>query len=180
MMIVSLTALLLAAGAPSPVPTSTPVDAAATANEVVSGLARTESRADADIASETRTSSEGPAGDYRVGLVLGPARPIQARDAIGHFADPSAPRPDQVFVGVVLREGRTKRFVPAATISVDLDFEEGRNVQLEEMTGAYPLYGRNVAIPPRRMKSITVTISPPAYHRHAEMLSRMVANATVK
>lgn len=160
------------------------VDPAALTEEIVRGLEATVARADADIVSEVE------AGGYRIGLVLGPARALRTPMASGRFIEASAPDPSLTFVGVVLREPRTKRFLPAAIARVNLEMEGGGEHLFYERTGAYPVYGDNVLIPKPGtirgpngiddLRAITVTINPPDYNRHAEMLGAFNADAVVR
>lgn len=174
--------------APSPaaIATAPPVDVLALADEVAAALEKTVTLADADIVSEIE------AGGYRIGLVIGPPRPIRPRMGSGRFIDAkdSAPDPANTFVGIVLREPRTKRFLPAATLRVNFEMEGGGEHLFYEMTGPYPVYGENVLL--RKpgtvrgpngiddLRAITVTVDPPAYHRHAEMLGSFVAPAVAR
>ena len=171
--------------APAASPSAT-VDPHALGEEVAAALEKTVARADADIVSEIEV------GGYRVGLVIGPARPLRPRMASGRYVDAkdSQPDPANTFVGIVLREPRTKRFLPAATMRVNFEIEGGGEHLFYEMTGAYPVYGENVLLPkPGTVKSpnglddlraITVTVEPPAYHRHAEMIGAFVAPAVAR
>lgn len=161
-----------------------PVDAAALTEELVRSLEATVARADADIVSEIE------AGGYRIGLVLGPARALRTPMASGRYIEASNPDPSLTFVGVVLREPRTKRFLPAAIARVNLEMEGGGEHLFYERTGAYPVYGENVLIPkpgtirgPKGiddLRAITVTIEPPAYNRHAEMLGAFTGQAVAR
>ena len=170
------------AAAPAEAPA--PVDAAALSAELVKALEATVARADADI------SSEIEAGGYRIGLIIGPPRPFRARMASGRFFDPEPPDPELTFVGVVLREPRTKRFLPAATLRVNFEMEGGGEHLFYETAGPYPVYGENNRIPKPGtlrgpngiddLRAITVTVEPPAYSRHAEMLGSFTGTATAR
>lgn len=159
------------AGTPAPPPA---LDAGAIADEASAALAQTIARADADIVAEVE------AGGYRIGLVLAPARPLRPRMASGRFTDPDPPNPDATFVGIVVREPRTKRFLPAAHVRVNFEIEGGGPISLAEFAGPYPIYATNLVIPkpgtvrgpkgPDDLRAITVTVRPPHYARHAEML----------
>lgn len=137
-------------------------------------LDKTEAKADADIASEIVE------GGYRIGLVLGPGRAIRPRNAAGAFTEPSTSDPDISFVGVVLREPRTKRFLPAADVKVILEYEGGNDVALDELIGPYPIYGKNLRLPAKGMRGISVVVGPPAYNRHAEMLSAFTGEGAAR
>lgn len=184
-----LAALLLAVtpaatpvGAPALAPA--PVDAAALTNELVSALEGTVARADAEITSEIEV------GGYRIGLIVGPPRPFRARMASGRFGDAEPADPSLTFVGVVLREPRTKRFLPAATLRVNFEMEGGGEHLFYETTGPYPIYGENNRIPQPGtlrgpngiddLRAITVTVEPPAYSRHAEMLGSFTETAVAR
>ncbi len=174
-----MTAALVAAIvlASSPAAADAVSDTDALARTLVANLAATDARVEAGIASEIEKDG------YRVGLVLGPAQPFRPRTAGRRFLDPMPPDPALTFVGVVLREARTKRFLPAARVRVNLEHEGGGEVDLEERVGPYPVYGDNFRLPapgPKGLVGITVRIGPPAYHRHAEMLGSFTGEAVVR
>lgn len=150
------------------------VDAGALADALVEALARTTAEADGEILSEIQN------GGYRIGLVLGPARVVRARAPGGRFITGSAPDPEQTFVGVVLREPRTKRFLPAARVTAILEFEGGGDVELPELVGAYPMYGANLQIPKDELRGVTIKVGPPAYNRHAEMLAAFTGEGVAR
>ena len=170
--------------AAEPVKTPGSIDGAALTTEIVSALEKTIARTDADITSEIE------AGGYRIGLILGAPRPFRARMASGRFSDPEPPDPSLTFVGVVLREPRTKRFLPAATLRVNFEMEGGGEYLFYETSGPYPVYGENNRIPKPGtirgpngiddLRAITVTVEPPAYSRHAEMLGSFTGGAVAR
>lgn len=171
-----LLALALFAAPPGP-PTDSPapeIEPIALGETLAANLQKTLDAADADIV------SEGVSGGYRIGLVLAPGRFVRARSPGGKFIDSSPPDADLTFVGVVLREPRTKRFLPAANVKVILEQEGGGDVELPELVGPYPLYGANLRLPAKGLLGITVVAGPPAYHRHAEMLAAFSGEGTVR
>ena len=175
--------------APSEIATTAPpepdrVEPAAAADALVAALEATVARADADIVSEVE------AGGYRIGLIVGPSRSLRPRSAVGTFIPPDDPDPALTFVGVVLREPRTKRFLPSARVHVNFEMETGGEMELTELAGAYPVYGINMLVPkpgtargpngPDDLRGITVRVEPPAYARHAEMLGAFAGDAETR
>ncbi len=141
--------------------------------ESVRGAVLATERADQAIA------AEAVVGEYRLGVVSGPAVALFRRDGETLVADP-APAEGTVYLGVVVREKRTKRPLPAATVDVVV---EGQGVRVEaplrELWGDFHQYGANVALP-KGDGPVTVTVraSSPAYARHGDMLNVFVTPAT--
>ncbi len=136
--------------------------------EEIRGVVLATARADQALAAEEVV------GEYRVGVTSGPARPIfHRRDDELVFA---APDPGSVYLGVLLRERRTKRFLPAAQVTAVLD-QAGKQteVALAELWGDFHQYGANVVLPGDGPLTITVRASPPAYARHGDMLTHFVS-----
>jgi hypothetical protein len=143
--------------------------------ESIRGTVLAVARADQAIATEEIV------GEYRIGLTTGPARPIFARRDGALVAVP--PPAGAIYVAALVRERRTKRFLPAGGVSLDLEGGGGRReVSLVELWGDFHQYGANVVPPPDGPVTITVRVSPPAYARHGDMLTHFVApvSATVK
>ena len=140
--------------------------------EEIRGAVVATARADEAIAAEEI------AGEYRVAMTTGPARSIFARQNGGLVAVP--PVPGAVYLGVLLRERRTKRLLPAARIIATLERDgRGTDVALAELWGDFHQYGANVALPDDGPLTITVRASPPAYARHGDMLTHFVSPVTV-
>ena len=140
--------------------------------ESIRGAVLATTRADQAIGAEEIV------GDYRVGLVSGPARPIFRRD--GGALRPETPGGGTVYVGAVVRERRTKRPLPAADVTLAIDGQGGRvETALPALWGDFPQYGANVTLPADGPVTMTVHVSSPAYARHGDMLNVFVAPATV-
>jgi hypothetical protein len=142
---------------------------AGTVPETIRGAVLASTRADESLAAEEIV------GQYRVGILGGAARTILAPAAAE-----AAPVPDgSTYVGVTLRERRTKRFLPAADVRVAVAAGDARTeAQLTELWGDFHQYGANVALPPDGPAKVTVTASPPAYARHGDMLGVFVEPVT--
>jgi hypothetical protein len=143
--------------------------------ESIRGTVLAVTRADQAIATEEIV------GEYRIGLATGPARPIFARRDGALVAVP--PPAGAIYVAALIRERRTKRFLPAGAVALDIEGGGGRReVDLAELWGDFHQYGANVVPPPDGPVTITVRVSPPAYARHGDMLTHFVApaSATVK
>ena len=121
----------------------------------------TVARADAQIVEQ---QVEG----YRIGLLLGPPRPFYLRQPGGALREQPADSSATQFVAVVLREPLTKRFLPAAKITLRVN--GGAEVELSHLWGEFPLYGANLALPANEATA-EVSVSPPAYCRHGDMLA---------
>jgi hypothetical protein len=117
-------------------------------------------------------------GDYRVGLVSGPARQIFRRAGGMLRAEPAADA-GAVYVAAVVRERRTKRYLPATGVTVTIE-GQGKKIEspLGELWGDFHQYGANVALPGDGPVRITVQVSSPAVARHGDMLNVFVAPAT--
>jgi hypothetical protein len=121
----------------------------------------TVARADAQIVEQ---QVEG----YRVGLLLGPPRTLYLREPGGALREHPADAAATQFVAIVLREPLTKRFLPAARITLRVN--GGAEVELAHLWGEFPLYGENLALPASEATA-EVAVSPPAYCRHGDMLA---------
>jgi len=138
---------------------------AGTVPESIRGAVLATTRADEAI------GAEAVAGEYRVGVIAGPARVIYGPAG-------AAPRDDGrggAYVGVALRERRTKRFLPAARVAVAVVGAAGRaETELAELWGDFHQYGANLVLPGDGPATVTVRASPPAYARHGDMLAIFV------
>jgi len=138
--------------------------------EQVRGAVLATARADQAVAAEQVV------GEYRIGITTGPARRMFRRDAGGLVAVPSPP--DAVYLGVLLRERRTKRPLPAGAVTVRLAGEDGPAIALTEVWGDFHQYGANVVLPPDGPMRLAVQVAPPAYARHGDMLTHFVTPAS--
>ncbi len=122
--------------------------------------------------------AEEVVGDYRIGLLAGPAQTIFVRTGDALAAAP-APPAGAAYLAVVLRDRRTKRPLSAAAVDVTLEGANGRiETPLAELLGDIHQYGADVVLPPDGPVTITVHVAPPAYARHGDMLHSFVAPAT--
>ena len=139
--------------------------------EEIRGIVLATTRADQAVA------AEDVIGEYRVGVASGPARPIFRRREGELVPVPADPRTR--YLAVLLRERRTKRFLPASRVNVTLEGDGGRTeVALDELWGDFHQYGANVALPGEGPVTITVYASAPAYARHGDMLTHFVKPVT--
>lgn len=72
---------------------------------------------------------------------------------------------------VLLREERTKRFIPGAGIQVSIQDADGNSLQeveLREAWGDYQYYGANLSMP-ENAQQLQVSVSPPEVGRHGDM-----------
>jgi hypothetical protein len=140
--------------------------------ETIRGTVLASDRADQAILAEEVV------GEYRVGLVSGPGVPIFRRDGEALVAEPVAAA-GALYLGVVLRERRTKRPLPAATVDVVVEGQGGSvAAPLRELWGDFHQYGANLVLPGDGPVTITVHASSPAYARHGDMLNVFVTPAT--
>jgi hypothetical protein len=140
--------------------------------EAIRGEVLASDRADQTIAAEEIV------GEYRIGVVSGPARQILRRDGVALVAEPAAPA-GAVYVGAVVREKRTKRPLPAAGVVLVVEGQGGRvEAPLAELWGDFPQYGANLVLPGEGSVTVTVRMSPPAYARHGDMLNAFIKPAT--
>ena len=133
------------------------------------GLAKVTAQADQTIVAEKG------AGEYRVGLFVDSSRVFSLREKKG-LREVRPASQESFYLGVVLREQRTKRFLPAANVRVTLRSSVGtQEIALHELWGEFPHYGNNLSLPQEGEISLTVSIAPPAYSRHADMISHFMA-----
>ena len=122
----------------------------------------TVARADAQIVAEQQVDG------YRIGMLFAPPRALHLRQADGTLREMSPGAGATHFVAVVLREPRTKRFLPAATVKLRGDGLP--ETELAHLWGEFPLYGANLALPAGDVV-FEVDVAPPAYCRHGDMLA---------
>jgi hypothetical protein len=141
--------------------------------EAIRGAVLAVDRADQAIA------AEAVVGEYRLGVVSGPAQPLFHREGEALVADPG-PAAGAVYLAAVVREKRTKRPLPAATVDVVVEGQGGRvESPLREVWGDFHQYGANVTLPSGDGPvTVTVRASSPAYARHGDMLNVFVSPAT--
>ena len=137
----------------------------------VEGTRAAVAKADAQI------EAERIVGGYRIGLLFSEPRTTWLRREDGTLRESSPAAESNRFVAVVLREQRTKRFLPAAGVRARIG--DGEPVDLPHLWGEFPLYGANLRAPEGSFE-ITIEISPPAVHRHGDMLGTFVKPAATR
>jgi hypothetical protein len=146
-----------------------PAESAATA-----GLRAAEAQADRNV------TAEQAALDYRIGVFTEPPRRMYRRDGEGVPRELGLTPGATAFLGVVLREQRTKRFLPDAGVSVRFVAADGTSsgaIPLAPLWGDYPLYGANVAVPAGALARLEVHVEPPHHARHGDMLAHVAKPA---
>lgn len=127
--------------------------------------------------SDAQIGAERIVEGYRIGLVLAAPRTVHLRQPDGTLRESAAAADANAFLAVVLREQRTKRFLPGAGIRVRVGQADA--VELPHLWGEFPLYGANLHLPDGAFE-VEVEISPPAVHRHGDMLSAFVRPAAAR
>jgi hypothetical protein len=137
----------------------------------VEGTRAAVAKADAQIESERIV--EG----YRIGLLFSEPRTTWLRREDGTLRRSAPTAESNRFVAIVLREQRTKRFLPAAGVRARIG--DGEPVDLPHLWGEFPLYGANLRVPDGSFE-VAIEISPPAVHRHGDMLATFVKPAATR
>ncbi|MBI4575039.1 MAG: hypothetical protein HY722_02115 [Planctomycetes bacterium] len=128
---------------------------------------------DAIARAEAAIVAEQVVDGYRVGVFLWP--PHALREASGGTR--AAPPGATAFVGVCLREERTQRSLPGASVTVRVG---ERRFDLERCWGDFECYGANLELPECSASvpwTLAVEVEPPAYCRHGDMLASFVRPA---
>ncbi len=120
---------------------------------------------------DARLQVEKPTNGYRIGVFTGEAQIRYTPD--GQRDEPPS---DALYLGVTLREKRTKRYLPGSSVKVSYG---DHSWTLEETWGDVHHYGTNVEASFDQNAPLTVQVSPPAYGRHAEMKSVYINPASV-
>ncbi len=110
---------------------------------------------------DTLLQAEKQVRNYRIGVFL-----QEQRKRFSPDGSPLEPSSGDVYLGVTLREKRTKRYLPGSTVTVSLG---DQTWTLDETWGDFHHYGANVPVPFDKESDLVVKVSPPAYGRHAEM-----------
>lgn len=132
---------------------------------------------DAVARADVLIAGEKEVGGYRIGILEGSAQPIFERQTDGSLVERAPSTPADRYLAVVLREIRTKRSLPAATVTLRVG--DGAPVRLAHVWGEFLQYGANLPLPEGKFP-IEVQVSPPAYCRHGDMLASFVAPVTAR
>jgi hypothetical protein len=156
-------------------------DLSVAAAEALGKLGPSESAATVGLRSATDQAdrtivAEEVVGDYRVGVLVEPPLKLFRSGPGDQVVEVPAPAGAGSFIGVVLRERRTKRFLPGAIVRVTLG--EGKpgagnganEVMLQPIWADFPLYGGHLAKLPEGAGRLQVHVDPPQCARHADML----------
>ena len=144
-----------------------PVDAAATA-----GLRAATAESDRAI------EAEQVVGDYRIGVLVEPVQAIWRANAAGANENVAPPDGSKSYLGVVLRERRSKRFLPGSIVTAEILGEGDRVLAKSDLVplwGDFPQYGANLPPLPDAKGRLRVRVEPPHHGRHGDMLG-VVAN----
>lgn len=139
-----------------------PSDSAATA-----GLRAATAEADRAI------EAEQVALDYRVGVLVEPVQAVWRRSASGSPERVAAPQGSTSYLGVVLRERRSKRFLPGSVVTAEILGDGDRvlaKTVLEPLWGDFPQYGANLPPLPDAKGRLRILVEPPHHARHGDML----------
>ncbi|RMG12765.1 MAG: hypothetical protein D6729_16135 [Deltaproteobacteria bacterium] len=136
----------------------------------IEGTVEAVARADATIRAEVQ--AEG----YRIGVFTDAPRTLWLRDENGHLKETPPPEGATHYLGVVVREPRTKRFLPATPVEVRLG--KGKPQRLTWVWGDFQHYGGHLSFPEGPFE-LAVTVGPMAYDRHGDMLTQWTKPATV-
>jgi hypothetical protein len=156
-------------------------DLSAAAADALGKLGPSESVATAGLRSATDQAdrtivAEEVAADYRVGVMVEPPVKLFRSGAGDQVVEVSPPAGAGSFIGVVLRERRTKRFLPSATVQVRVDADKpapgssAMEVTLQPIWADFPLYGGHLPTLPEGAGTLHVHVDPPQCARHADML----------
>ncbi len=171
----SLDALVAAVGARKS-PGEVAALSRATTQQVLS-LGPSESGATAGLRAATAEAdraieAEQAALDYRVGVLVEPVQPIWRRSASGAPERVSVPEGSKAYLGVVLRERRSKRFLPGSVVTAEI-LDGDRVVaksELDPLWGDFPQYGANLPPLPDAKARLRIRVEPPHHARHGDML----------
>lgn len=120
---------------------------------------------------DTLLHAEKQTGGYRIGVFA--KTPTTTFTPDGRATEPPS---DSFYLGITLREKRTKRYLPGSTVHVKIG---DQTVTLTETWGKFHHYGTHVSASVSSDAEIKVSVSPPAYGRHAEMKSVYLEPASV-
>lgn len=132
----------------------------------VAGLVASVAGADAALQAETIQEQ------YRIGIFYREPQAIWMRQADGTLKETPADAGHGLYLGVLVRDRRTKRHLPHATVRVRFLSEATARAEatLLEIWGDSMQYGANVDLPVPGPYTIEVRVEPPDYNRHADML----------
>lgn len=125
--------------------------------------------AEADRAIE----AEQVASDYRIGVLVEPVQAIWRTTTSGSPERVASPDGAKAYLGVVLRERRSKRFLPGSVVTAEFLGEGDRVIakaDLEPLWGDFPQYGANLPPLADAKGRLRVRVEPPHHARHGDML----------
>ncbi|MFM7141333.1 MAG: hypothetical protein ACKO2K_05395, partial [Alphaproteobacteria bacterium] len=146
-----------------------PGDAAATA-----GLRAATAEADRAI------EAEQVSADYRIGVLVEPVQSIWRGTTAGAPERLAAPDGSKSYLGVVLRERRSKRFLPGSVVTAEILGAGDRvlaKADLVPLWGDFPQYGANLPPLPDEKARLRVRVEPPHHARHGDMLGVVASPA---
>jgi hypothetical protein len=157
LLVVSLAVLLTAGCGKEGDPSDDSGDTASSGNDVTANYRKQVSDLD------KRLHAERQSGSYRIGIFADTPRTTYAPDGSAN-----EPPSDAFYLGITLREKRTKRYLPGSTVQVIIG---DQTATLMETWGDVHHYGTHLSGSIDSDAEIKVSVSPPAYGRHAGMKS---------
>lgn len=149
---------------------------ARSAGEALLVLGPAESGATAGLRAATAQAdraieAEAQVDDYRIAVFVEP--PVQIHARPGSPASTQAAADGASYLGVVLRERRTKRFLPGSRVTAEWLDAAGASLaraDLAPLWGDFPQYGANVPAPAATSGRLRIRVDPPHHARHGDML----------
>ena len=181
----AIAALTGAVGARKPPAEVASLSRAATATLLALGPA--ESSATAGLRAATAQAdraieAEQVAGDYRIGVLTEPTQLIFRRGAGGMAEKVAPPADSTTYLGVVLRERRSKRFLPGSVVTaefLDAGDEVVAKAELAPLWGDFQQYGANLPAPTGAKGRLRIHVEAPHHDRHGDMLGVVAKPADV-
>jgi len=148
------------------------------ATQIVLALGPSDSAATAGLRAATAEAdraieAEQVALDYRVGVLVEPVQPVWRRGSAGAPERVAVPEGSTSYLGVVLRERRSKRFLPGSVVTAEVLDAGGKvlaKATLDPLWGDFPQYGANLPPLPDAKGRLRIAVEPPHHARHGDML----------